>query len=305
MPQPILAIGGATIDRTYLCAHEPSLGTSNPVSSRRGFGGVARNVAESLARLGADARLISAVGLDEAGGTLLASLATSGVDTRGMLVTSDHPTAEYIAAFWHGELFAGFADMGIFDALTPEAVASRLPENISEWLVFADCNLPAQTLAMLAARAESEGFRLSLDPVSLSKSERLPESLVAAAPLFLNAAQARHSGGIATLATRGAHTIVLTAGAQGVTVIDGADRRRLPAPKVAVVSVSGAGDALIAGTLLALAEDRPLAEAVRYGLAGAALALQTVATVPVDLDRARLETEIAKLPPIEGSANAV
>ena len=56
-----------------------------------------------------------------------------------------------------------------------------------------------------------------------------------------------------------------------------------------VLNVSGAGDAIIAGTLLGLSEGQPLAEAVHLGLAAAALALQSMETVPPELTRATLE----------------
>jgi len=292
MPHPILAIGGATVDRTYLCTHPPSLGTSNPVTSSRSFGGVARNVAESLGRLGASVRLISAIGEDEAGRALSSDLAACRIDMRGLLTIANKPTAEYTAAFWQGELFAGFADMDIFDQLDPDRVSERLPRTTTEWLVFADCNLPAATLEMLIAR---KTMRLAADAVSLAKSERLPANLDGLEVLFLNRDQAAHLGGIDHILARGCRATVLTQGAGGVTIHDGASPTHLPAPAVPIANVSGAGDALIAGTLLGLSEDRPLREAVRLGLAAAALALQTTSTVPVDLSREKLEAALQGL----------
>ena len=115
MPRPILTIGGACVDRTYICTNPPSLGTSNPVNSRRSLGGVARNVAESLSRLGASVRLITAVGDDEGGWELARSFATCGIDAHGVMAIEGKTTAEYTAALWEGELFAGFADMDIFE----------------------------------------------------------------------------------------------------------------------------------------------------------------------------------------------
>ncbi len=293
---PILCIGGAVIDRTYLCANEPSPGTSNPVSNRRSFGGVARNVAESLARLGATVRLITAIGDDEAGRALVAGLAAMGTDLSGVLTVPDQPTAEYTAAFWQGELFAGFADMAIFDRLTPEAVLPVLPKGARETLVFADCNLPQATLLALASQALTDGFPLCVDALSLAKAERLPPRLDGVHVLFLNAAQARHitktealPEAIDRLRARGAQAIVLTQGADGVSVCNSNGTKRLPPPAVSVLNVSGAGDAIIAGTLLGLSEGQPLTDAVHLGLAAAALALQSMETVPPGLTRATLE----------------
>ena len=103
-------------------------------------------------------------------------------------------------------------------------------------------------------------------------------------------------GGLDAVMARGPRAIVLTKGSNGVTLAEGSNRTHLAAPAVAVANVSGAGDALIAGTLLGLSENRPLAEAVRHGLAAAALALQTLATVPADLTRQKLDAQLARLP---------
>ncbi len=53
-----LCIGGAAVDRSFRLVGPAVLGTSNIASSDSGLGGVARNVAESLARLGARTALL-------------------------------------------------------------------------------------------------------------------------------------------------------------------------------------------------------------------------------------------------------
>ena len=50
----------------------------------------------------------------------------------------------------------------------------------------------------------------------------------------------------------------------------GKDVRQIKVPPTEVVSVTGAGDALIAGTLAALARDLPLSEAAVQGISAAA-----------------------------------
>ena len=310
-PQHILCIGGAVVDRTYLCTNEPLPGTSNPVTSRCSFGGVARNVAESLARLGATVGLITAIGEDEPGRALSAALAEAGVDRSGVIVRPGQQTAEYTAAFWQGELFAGFADMAIFDAMTPGMVLPHLHKRVPGSLVFADCNLPAATLLALADQALADGFPLAIDVVSLAKAERLPHRLDGVYILFLNAAQAKTIAraeqlpvAIESLRNRGAQAIVLTDGPHGVTVAEDGHVTRLPAPAVPITNVSGAGDALIAGTLLGLSERNPLRTAVHFGLAAAALALQSMSSVPPDLARPALDAMRAKLATKTGNHDA-
>ncbi len=92
-----LCIGGAMIDRKYEL-HGPLIAaTSNPGVVRTSHGGVARNIAENLARLGADVALAAAIGDDDGGRSILSALAGVGVDTRAMIVMAGEATAEYAA----------------------------------------------------------------------------------------------------------------------------------------------------------------------------------------------------------------
>ncbi len=68
---PVLVIGSAGIDLVGRASRPLQPGTSNPGRLRLSHGGVARNVAENLARLGTEALLISAVGDDTQGTQLL------------------------------------------------------------------------------------------------------------------------------------------------------------------------------------------------------------------------------------------
>ena len=54
----VLCAGGAVVDR-LLHLHAPAVpATSNPARAAASYGGVARNVAENLARLGVDVGLV-------------------------------------------------------------------------------------------------------------------------------------------------------------------------------------------------------------------------------------------------------
>ncbi len=89
----ILVIGAAgrdVIGRLEQEALRP--GVSNPAQIRTGFGGVARNVAENLARLGQPVSLISVVGRDRRGEELLEHAAAAGIDVTPVVRSPDLPT---------------------------------------------------------------------------------------------------------------------------------------------------------------------------------------------------------------------
>ena len=177
-PRRVVCIGGATLDRKYRARGPVIPGSSNPVGGSQSYGGVARNVAENLGRLGAACAFISVLGDDETARGLLSHLSTAGVEVSGVERVNGGRTAEYLALLTqHGELELALADMDIFDSLTPALLERHRPKLQGAAWVFADCNLPAESVIDLLERRRVSHFRLALDPVSVAKSARLPVSL--------------------------------------------------------------------------------------------------------------------------------
>ncbi|MGI3899746.1 MAG: PfkB family carbohydrate kinase [Janthinobacterium lividum] len=287
-------MGGVTIDRFYRLARPLDLETSNPAAGWRGFGGVARNVAHNLVRLGVRAGLVSRVGDDEGGREILAALDVAGIDRCGVDLVPGAATADYVAVLTpEGDLALGLAAMDIFDGLTPGVLARHGDLVADAAWIFADCNLPADTLLGLARRQLSGGYRVAIDAVSVAKAERLPERLDGIDLLFLNRDEAgalasRYGRGGATaddiaslLVGLGAKNVVLTLGAAGALAASAAGAFHVPGLPACVVDVTGAGDALIAAVIHARAGGADLADAVASGCAAAARAVETPSSTPV------------------------
>ncbi|MBM3525496.1 MAG: hypothetical protein FJX57_21315, partial [Alphaproteobacteria bacterium] len=225
---PVICVGGAAIDHGYWAIAPLQRDTSNPARGRTGFGGVARNVAETLTRLGCRAALVSAVGDDVPGRSLLTQLGTIGIGVAHVHMIAGAATASYVAALdSDGSLAFGLSDMAVLEAVTPARVAAaRALLRPGGW-VFADCNLDAATLTELAALTRQAGGHLAVDAVSVAKAVRAGAVLERIALLFLNRdeAQALMSTSCAApddlaamLLARGVATVVLTLGEAGAIV---------------------------------------------------------------------------------------
>lgn len=306
----IACIGGMTVDRQVRPVGRLRGGTSNPVRSISTAGGAARNVAETLARLGCDVTLFSRVGEDDAGSELLRAVARVGIDASGVDRSPTHPTASYTAVLdERGELSIGLADTAIFDELEPgwsDRIAARLVDH-RLWVL--DANLPADVLGRLLEE-ERSGRTVAADPVSVDKAKRLEGVLGRIDLLFPDRAEAAalsgtptHSpDGVAAAAARlreaGVGTVVVSLGADGLWIDDGGRQEHVPAlPVRSIGNVSGAGDALIAGYLWAVLAGEGT-DPVAGGLAAASLALESDRTVTEGLTaerlRGRLETRISR-----------
>lgn len=279
------------INRKYHAKAPLIPGTSNPATAQRTFGGVARNVAETLARLQKTVQLVSLVGDDEAGRAIHAHMSALGVDMRLTGMSPSHATAEYAAVLdGSGELHLGLAAMDIFEAMTPSAIDKAWPSLASSRWAFADCNLPEATLHALMER--KEGAMLAVNTVSVPKAQRLPDDLSAIDMLFTNADEARAMLGetsesleclTAGLRHRGAKSLVLTLGSDGHLVADYTGTHHVKALDTRTVDVTGAGDALMSGTIYGLMRGQSLVDASRIGAVLAAATLESDQDVLPDL----------------------
>ena len=286
----VVCIGNATVDRTFALVVDARRGTKNPAVARPiAFGGVARNVAESLARLGVRVSLIACVGDDDAGAAILADARALGIDVSGCVITAEYPTPQYAAILdLRNDLVLGASDMRAIEALPPDRVVAARDASDVAW-TFADCNLTAGTLRAAIAAPRPPAHRIAVNTVSVAKATRLPADLHGVDLLFCNTieAQAYLANGEAAperlaqaLHQRGAHTTVMTMGDAGAIVTGPAGDARIATFPARVADVTGAGDALIAGTIYGMLAGASDVDAVRTGMAVAALAVE--APVPVN-----------------------
>jgi pseudouridine kinase len=299
----IACIGGAHLDRRGIVRAPLVLGTSNPGDVQTDFGGVARNVAENLARLGAAVTLISRVGNDSGGRHVVDHASALGIDTSSFTFSETRPTASYTAILENsGELVIGLADMDIYEEITPDLLAPCLPHLRAHSRWFVDANLPGATIDWLLAQAGQ--IPVAVDAISVAKSRRLiplvpriallfsnlvQAAVMAGQPSFANAEEAGHA-----LAQCGAPAGIVTAGPSGIAVwTEGevATFRALPAtPR----DVTGAGDALVAGTLFGLLRGDRLRDAAQLGLAAAAITVESPHSAAPQLTAAHLQERHAR-----------
>ena len=293
--RPIACIGAANLDRKLRSLATLTMGTSNPARQDEAFGGVARNIAENLARLGAPVSLTTAIGDDASGRALLAHAEAAGIDMRHTLTLDNACSGTYTAVLdEHGEMVLALADMALYDLITPDALANRQPRCAAPALIVADLNLPRETLAMLLAESRRGQAQAPLVMVAVSqpKMARLPIDLHGLRVLILNQGEletrvgaplrtdADFAAACAVVQEQGAQDVIVTRGAAGVLFTHAGGVRHLAAPDADVIDVTGAGDAFAAAVCWSLfhgSDDLELA--CRRGLKLSAITLGCAATV--------------------------
>ena len=172
-PSPyIVGVGAANADIHGRSRAAVNLKDSNPGTMRVSVGGVTRNILENAARLGLDARLVSAVGGDVFGRLILARSAAAGMDVSNVLVLPDAASSTYMTVLEpSGEMLVAVSDMSILAQLPEAYLAERAPLLRGAAAIACDPSLPEGTiLRLLALAGETPVF---VDPVSTAYARKL------------------------------------------------------------------------------------------------------------------------------------
>lgn len=301
----VVVIGSLNMDFVVRVAHLPAPGETVLGNSFQMIpGGKGANQACAAGRLGTPCvtvRMAGRVGYDLFADHLKASLAAAGVDVSAVNATKAQPTG--VALIWvdqggQNSIVVASGANHEFPAAEVEALR-RTIHGASFALFQLETPLPAVQAALALAR--EEGARTILDPAPAQALSREMLSLVdiltpneSEALLLLGRPPARVATGDApglarALREAGAGTVVLKLGDRGCYLDDGTNQLFRPAFKVEVLDSTAAGDIFNGGLAVALAEGRPLAAALDFANAAAAISVARIgaqASVP-----ARTEVE--------------
>ena len=284
-----LVIGTASIDSVGRLDNELVRETSNPARIRTSFGGSGRNVAENLARLGQPVQLISAVGKDQVGKQILDYTNNSGVDTKYIIESEEHPTGSYLAAVdQHGDLDFALDDMRIMGMITPEYIQDN--ENLfnDAEILFVDANLSEETLNVIVKLASKHDLPICTDPISTSLAIKLKPYLP---DIFLMTPNGKEAGVLCDipieisesaqaldaakqLVSQGVDIAIVTLAEFGVTYATSETNGHIPAIRTTIVDPTGGGDALTAAIIFALLNNISTDEAIRLGVSAASITLR-------------------------------
>lgn len=295
----VVVVGGANVDIKARSTVTAALGTSNPGTGSMAPGGVGRNIAENLARLGTRTHLVATVGSDALGDSLLSSTSAAGVHVEHVRRWPG-ATGTYTAVLdADGELVVAVADMAATDQLTVEQVNAARDLLAAAGLVVLDGNLSRATLTHALDLATAAGCRVVLDPVSAPKARLVAPLLSPDRPLYaatpnrdelaaltglptatddelLTAARVLHERGVEIAWVRLGERGSLLSRPDGHEFLDAVPAER-------VEDVTGAGDAGLAAFCHALLEGDDPTHAARFGHAASALTIASSDTVRPDL----------------------
>ena len=230
-------------------------------------GGVAMNIAMTLARFGMTPALLTALGRDAEGDELMAACAARGIITDTIYRSEDLPTDSYMAVEGANGLIAAIADAHSLEAagakiLRPLSDGTLAdPDHLFGGLIALDGNLTVELLSEIANDPSLIKADLRVAPASPGKAERLLPFLHAGrGTLYVNLEEAgllcqttftsSNDAAAALLAKGAARVLVTDGGSDASEGTDGEIISQTP-PQVLVTRITGAGDTFMAAHIAA------------------------------------------------------
>ena len=308
-PARVAVVGSVNMDLVAQAARLPAPGETLLGEGFAGTpGGKGGNQAVAAARLGAEVALIASVGLRQHGEELLQSLQREGVALDAVVRDPQAwPGVAVIMVAREGGENAIVVAPGSNAQLSPTDVEAAHAALARAQVLVAQLEVPLPAVLRAFELARQAGVTTVLNA---APAQALPSALLTLTDwLVVNETEAAQLSGLPaqgdalTLAAQaaprllamGVRQLLVTLGAQGAWLQGQSHPQglHLAAPCVQAVDTVGAGDTLVGGLAVGLAEGRPPERAVALGQRAAALAVARAGVQQAMPRRAELGAEFA------------
>jgi len=297
----VLVVGSSNTDMIIRVPHIPKPGeTILGGAFSMAAGGKGANQAVAAARAGGRVRFIARVGDDLFGRQALDGFAHDGIDVRSVLATSGAASGiALITVDERGENSISVAS-GANALLSVADVEAAGDAFAAADIVLLQLESPLETVEAAARAAKGRGIPVILNP---APARDLDDGLLRGVSVLTpNEHEAAMLAGMeveseqdmreaaARIRARGPRTVVITLGDRGVYASSEGFEGLVPAFKVVPVDTTAAGDVFNGALAVALAEKRPLPDALRFAQAAAAISVTRPGAQPSAPTRAEIDS---------------
>lgn len=274
---------------------------SNPGFMKYSFGGVGRNIAENLARLGQKVEMITVIGDDLYANQLTEDCTQLGISLRHALRLSHENTSTYVCVNdEQGEMLVAVSAMDIYAKLTPDYLKSQLKVINQARVAVMDMNLSEEAIAFLTEHVQVPIF---VDPVSTKKAMKIKPYLNRVHTLKPNLLEAellldreiQNDSELEAAAQqfldKGVQNVYITLGERGVYYAGQTGCGWLKNLPSEIVNTTGCGDAFMAGVLYGFLQELPTEQCARIGLRASHLCIESPEAVSRRMNQENLRGE--------------
>lgn len=250
-------IGGANMDIQCFPKLDLVYHDSNPGNMKLSSGGVGRNIAENMIRLGIRTKLITVLGDDLYANAIIDEAKSIGLEIEDSLFLDKTNSSTYFSVLnKDGDLEIAIASMDIYDSLTDTFIKKKEKIIQNSRIVIIDTNIPESVIEFIVKTYKNTIF--FLDTVSTAKSVKIKDLLGYFHTIKPNKIEAEKLSGIQIKSDKDLHDVAeyffkkgvknvfITLGSEGVYYNDGKFKGTLSGKKIKAINTTGAGDAFVA-----------------------------------------------------------
>lgn len=289
----VVGIGAANVDVHGRSKAPINLRDSNPGHMNVSAGGVTRNVCDNLSRLGAQVKLITALGDDIYAQQIKTDCAAAGIDLSHSMKVENHPSSTYISILDEkGDMLVAMSDMSVLQKMSVDFLESKAGVINGAKIITCDSGLPAETLlGILELFGDQQP--VFVDPVSCAYAAKIKPFVGKFHTIKPNRMEAEILSGVeirsdddlkracSVILEKGVQRIFVSLGEDGCFYMDqqGRQMHRKLKPLDQMVNATGGGDAFMAAVIYSYLHDLDLDQTLDYALAAGLAAISHERTI--------------------------
>ncbi|MEN8076548.1 carbohydrate kinase family protein [Clostridioides difficile] len=292
----ILVLGASIVDIFGFCGRSYAQRDSIPGHIKISFGGVCRNIAENLARVGVKTEFISTLGDDENGKSILEHSRKFGYNMENSLFLEGESTPTYMAILNHqGEMESAVVDMESLNKMDEVFIDNKHDVFNNASYTIVDSDNPA-LLEYILKKYEGKS-KFILDPVSAKKARKIRhlikyfhtikpnrfETEALCGFKIDNEEDLRKAGRF--FIEQGVKNVFISLDSDGIYYItsEGEEGTLACCEKIDVKNVTGAGDSFVAGIGYGYMNNLSIKDTLKYSMAMSIITITHEETINPDM----------------------
>ena len=260
----VVVIGAANIDIGGTPSKPLIAADSNPGEISINYGGVGRNIADNLCKLGVPVKFITAIGGDVLGADMIKHCESIGMDTSYVLTIPEETSSMYLYINNdNGDMDVAIDHMTICSKITPDYIESVADVLNGAAAVVMDANISADAFMSLKEVCD---VPIYIDPVSTVLAERVKPGLDGIDTIKPNTLEAEYLTGMtikteadyraaaSAILDMGVRRVFLSMGSEGMMAANRDNMYIVSEYPAEVICTTGAGDSATAAIVWASTE---------------------------------------------------
>lgn len=285
-----VVIGASNIDMVGISTNKIILEDSNPGKLKVSLGGVARNIAENLARLNVETKLLSAVGDDLHGDKVISESRKAGIDISDVYISSENRTSTYVSIVDdNGDMKLAIADMDISSDISIDYLEKNKKKILNAKVIIIDTNLDERVIEYIFNNYNNDN--ILVDTVSTTKSIKIKPFIGELHTIKPNKIEAEKlldmkieneddmETAIEKFLDLGVSQVIISNGSKNIFYGDGEGIYKKEVKKVEMINSNGAGDAFMAGLVYSYIKGFNINKALDVSMEMSKLAIESEETI--------------------------